>query len=90
VKASFPLPRSSERVLSETVGIVREVCRDAGLRLDAGSHLDEIAPLDSLRLMETVAVLEDRFRVEVETNALGQLVRIEDIVALILRAQPAG
>ena len=78
------------RVLAETADLLREICRAPGLPLDPTSRLEEIEPLDSLRLMETVAMLEDRFHVEIETGVLDSLVTVDDIVDLVLRAAPGA
>ena len=80
-------------VAATTLAVLREVCQQPTLKVSLDMHLDEIADLDSLRTMEAVALLEDRFGVEVDTGALNELATVEDIVSLVIRAlggQAAG
>ena len=80
-------------VAATTLTVLREVCQQPTLMVSLDMHLDEIADLDSLRTMEAVALLEDRFGVEVDTGALNELATVEDIVSLVIRAlggQAAG
>jgi acyl carrier protein len=76
--AAFP-------ALAETL---RAVCRDRLIGLAPDTALDDVPGLDSLALIQAVALMEDRFQVDVETTALGDMRRIADILRLIAAARP--
>ena len=87
------LPTTNTDVEASTLAILREVCQQGSLLASLDKRLDEIADLDSLKLMEAVALSEERFSVEVDTGGLDKLATVGDIVRLLLRAlahQAAG
>ena len=57
-----------------------------GIGLD--SALDTLDGVDSLRLLETVALAEDQFGVQVDTGGLDALETVGDIVRLISKQLP--
>ena len=61
---------------------------DRALRPD--TRLDDLAGMDSLKWIETIAVLEERLGVQIDTRGLEHLATLEDIVTLLAQARPAG
>ena len=57
-----------------------------GIGLD--SALDTLDGVDSLRLLETVALAEEKFGVQVDTGGLDALETVGDIVRLISKQLP--
>ncbi len=57
-----------------------------GIGLD--SALDTLDGVDSLRLLETVALAEEQFGVQVDTGGLDALETVGDIVRLISKQLP--
>lgn len=74
------------KVAAATVAILGEVCGRPGFAAALDARLDEIIDLDSLRIIEAVALLEEEFGVEVQTDGLEGLATIGDIVRLLQKA----
>lgn len=70
-------------VLAAVVGIVARVTRRAQPAAAMETKLYDLDGLDSLRLLETVALAEEHFGVQVETGGLGQIETVGDIVRLV-------
>lgn len=70
-------------VLAAVVGIVARVTRRAQPGAAMETKLYDLDGLDSLRLLETVALAEEHFGVQVETGWLGQIETVGDIVRLV-------
>jgi len=66
---------------------VASICGRPGLILAPTTRLDEVAEMDSMKWIETIAVLEDRLGIEIETHDLDALVVVDDIVELLARAR---
>ena len=67
---------------------VASLCGRPGLAITPATRLDEIAEMDSMKWIETIAVLEERLGVEIETHDLDAMIVVDDIVALLARARP--
>jgi acyl carrier protein len=80
-------PRT-EHILVELISLLQRICECEGHCLTADTPLEDIPGIDSLRLLETVAHLEERFRVEIDTVALDDLRCVRDIVTMIAAAGP--
>jgi acyl carrier protein len=50
--------------------------------------LADVPNIDSLRLLQTIALLEEQFSIEIDVVALERLHRVRDIVELISDALP--
>ncbi len=74
-------------VLAEVRGQIRRLCGQPALEVDGATALDEIEGLDSLRIIEAVALLEERFGVAVDPLALDGLASVGDIVRIITSAR---
>jgi acyl carrier protein len=66
---------------------VGSICGQAGLVLAATSRLDEVAEMDSMKWIETIAVLEARLGVEIDTHDLDAMLVVGDVVELLARAR---
>jgi acyl carrier protein len=78
-----------EAVFSELGELMRRVCEHPLPDLSMDSQLDEILGIDSLRLLQTVAQMEEHFDVEIDVAALDRLITIGDIVRAVVTARPA-
>lgn len=78
--------RDGARVFDEAAALIRKLCNRADLELTLSTPLADLPDMDSLRIMETVAMLEARFGVEVDTHDLDHLFVVADIVGAVLRA----
>jgi acyl carrier protein len=67
---------------------VAALCGRPGMVLVAATRLDSIADMDSMKWIETIAVLEERLGVEIDTHDLEELLVLDDIVDLLARARP--
>jgi acyl carrier protein len=72
-----------EAVLHVVVGIVARVTNRPQPATAMETMLFELDGLDSLRLLETVALAEEHFGVQVDTGGLGQIETVGDIVRLV-------
>jgi acyl carrier protein len=79
-----------ETVVAALLPVLRELCRHALDAVGQGTLLRDVPGLDSFALIYAVALLEDRFRVQVDASALGSLHTIGDIVRAIVAANPAS
>lgn len=72
-------------VLAVVVDILQSVTArpQPGVTLD--TPLDALDGVDSLRLLETVALAEEHFGIQVDTGGLDALATVGDIVRLIAR-----
>ena len=80
---SHPTALEPAAVLEAVVRILEQVSRrqQPGCAMDTELHaLDGV---DSLRLLETVALAEEHFGVQVDTGGLGQIETVGDIVRLV-------
>lgn len=80
---SHPPALEPDVVLAAVVRILEQVSRrkQPGCAMDTELHaLDAV---DSLRLLETVALAEEHFGVQVDTGGLGQIETVGDIVRLV-------
>jgi len=75
-------------VLAELQNLLRRLCEQDRLDLAPETRLDTIPGLDSLRLLQSVAHLEDHFNVEIDAGALEELSVVADIVAAVTGARP--
>jgi acyl carrier protein len=62
---------------------LRAICRAPLPGLTPQTTLESIPDLDSLRLIDATVRLEQKLGVEVDTDRLGQLVTIADLVHLL-------
>jgi acyl carrier protein len=85
-----PPARTHDDVLAATVAqiaaIIFEVTGQHIPPVARETPLDEIDGLDSLRVIETVALLEDRYGVAVDPHALDRLRTVDDIAWIITNA----
>jgi acyl carrier protein len=65
---------------------VRALCAQPNLALSPDTRLDDLADMDSLKWIETIAVLEERLGVQIDTQQLEHLATLDDIVTLLTRA----
>ena len=70
-------------VLAVVAGILESVTARPQPGVVAATPLDMLDGLDSLRLLETVALAEEHFGVQVDTGGLDALQTVGDIVRLI-------
>lgn len=80
--------RDHQTVLAAATELLRGATRQPGLVLRPDMALADVPDLDSLRLLETIALLEIRFAVEIDTTRLETLATVEDILQAILLAEP--
>lgn len=73
------------RVLLDILGLVCPA--RPPVYLDPATPIEVVPDLDSLRLMETIALLEEHFAVTVDTDGLAALADLGDISALVLEAR---
>lgn len=78
--------RASIRAAVETY--IRSLCAQPQRALSPETRLDDLADMDSLKWIETIAVLEERLNVEIDTQALEDLTTLDDIVTLLADAAP--
>jgi acyl carrier protein len=76
-----------ETVFAALLPVLRGLCRDGLEAADQKTLLRNVAGLDSFGLIYAVALLEDRFHVEVDAGALGSLRTVGDIVRAIVAAK---
>ncbi len=81
-------PPTAAAVLAELQNLLRRICEQDRLDLAPETRLDTIPGLDSLRLLQSVAHLEDHFNVEIDAGALEDLSVVADIVAAVTQARP--
>jgi hypothetical protein len=74
-------------VLAACLVTLRRVTRQSTALLGSATPLDDIEGLDSLKVIETVALLEDHFAVAVDSLSLDGLTTVGDIVRIIARAR---
>jgi acyl carrier protein len=79
----------STLVLSALADLLHRICKRERIELSTDTLLADIEGLDSLRLLQTIASLEDLFRVEIEVDALNDLTQVSDILGAIADAAPA-
>jgi acyl carrier protein len=84
-EARKPVDRTAIHAAVEAY--VASISGRPGLVLTPATPLDEVAEMDSMKWIETIAVLEERLGVEIETHSLDTLVVVDDIVELLARAQ---
>ena len=70
--------------------LLRQLCEDPLPDLAPETPLVDVTGLDSIRLLETVALLEEELQLEIDTQALDGLERVGDILAAIWAARPQG
>ena len=75
------------QVLAVVAGILATVTARAQPGIGLDTALSRLDGLDSLRLLETVALAEEHFGVQVATGGLDALATVGDIVRLIAAAQ---
>lgn len=73
-----------DAVLEAVVRILEQVSRRKQPGCAMSTELHELDGVDSLRLLETVALVEEQFGVIVETGGLGQIETVGDIVRLVI------
>jgi acyl carrier protein len=74
-------------ILAAVAAYVASICGRPGLTLAPTARLDEVEEMDSIKWIETIAVLEERLGIEIETHDLDALVVVDDIVELLARAR---
>jgi len=74
-------------ILAAVAAYVATICGRPGLVVEPATRLDEVAEMDSMKWIETIAVLEERLGVEIETHDLEAMVVVDDIVELLARAR---
>jgi acyl carrier protein len=82
---SVPLERAA--IQAAVAGYVATICERPDLVVTPSTRLDAVAEMDSMKWIETIAVLEERLGVEIETHDLDALVVVDDIVELLARAR---
>jgi acyl carrier protein len=79
-------PTRSVEVLTALSDLLSRLCEQPQLNLSPEMALEDVPGLDSLRLLQAVALLEERFGVEVDVVAINHLRRVQDIINLIKAA----
>lgn len=77
-------------VFAALVALIGKLDANPGAPLALTTALADIDGLDSIRLIETIALLEEHFAVEVATHDLDQLHCLADIVRAITHATSAA
>ncbi len=67
--------------------LLRRLCRDDLPGLSPASALRDLPGMDSMRLVETAALLEDQYAVELDLGALGRLARVRDLIRAVAAAR---
>jgi acyl carrier protein len=67
--------------------LLRHLCRDDLPGLSPDSALRDLPGMDSMRLLETAALLEDQYGVELDLGALARLARVRDLVGAVASAR---
>jgi acyl carrier protein len=73
-------------LLALVIATLREVCPEAPPGLDAATRLAAVSGLDSLRLLETVALAEERLGTQIDTARLERLRTLGDIADALAEA----
>jgi acyl carrier protein len=66
---------------------LRSICQNPLPELTPETHLDELPGMDSLRVLHVVAMMEERFGVEIDVGALESLRQVQDILRAVATAQ---
>ena len=88
---SQPRPRNNpgpEAIVSAVSDMLCRVCERAAVALPQDLLLADVPNIGSLRLLQTIALLEEQFSIEIDVVALERLHRVRDIVKLISDALP--
>jgi acyl carrier protein len=86
--SDVPSGTDAAQVLAAVVRILESVAARPHPGIGLETALDTLDGVDSLRLLETVALAEERFGVQVDTGGLDGLETVGDIVRLISRQLP--
>ena len=70
-------------VFAAVAETLRAICRSPLPDLTPDVTLESVPNLDSLRLIDATVRLEQKLRVSVDTDRLGELVTIADLVHLL-------
>ena len=77
----------------ETLQITTEILKkhvDAARTIRPNDHIQNDLGLDSLGVMELVADVEDRFRVNIPNEMLSSISTVEDIARALVNLQTSG
>ena len=77
-----------EAIATAVSDMLCRVCERAAVALPQDLPLADVPNIDSLRLLQTIALLEEQFSIEIDVVALERLHRVRDIVELISDALP--
>ena len=77
------------KILAELPDVLRRVCRQDMPDIAETMLLREVPGMNSLRALETIALLEEQFGVEIDVAALQNIKSLGDIVTAIASARPA-
>jgi acyl carrier protein len=77
-----------ETLLDALSHLFSDLCQQPSRALTPDMLLQDIPGIDSLRLLQAVALLEERFHVEIDVVALEDLHRVQDILDAIANARP--
>ena len=75
-------------VFAVVVETLRKICRSRLDGLSADDSIETVPGLDSLRLIDATVRLEKELGVEVDTDRLGDLRTVGDLVEMFLAARP--
>jgi acyl carrier protein len=78
----------SDAAFTTLAAILRRLCQQPLPDLAPETLLLDIPDLDSIRVLETVALLEEELRVEIDTAMLDHLERVSDILGAVATARP--
>jgi hypothetical protein len=78
----------SDSILAELGTLLRRTCQYGEFELSVETWIADIPGIDSLRTLQAVAHLEEHFGVEVDLEALNNLLRVQDIVGAISQGRP--
>ncbi len=79
---------TSDVILTVLTNILRRLCELDRLELSPDMPLVDIPGIDSLRILQTVALAEEHFRMEIDVVALENLHRVRDVMNAIAPAPP--
>ncbi len=74
-------------VLAAFAAMLAQICEQARLDLRLDTVLIDIPGIDSLRLLQAIALLEERCMVEIMIPTLESLHQVGDVVDAILQAR---
>jgi acyl carrier protein len=79
----MPDPRADEVAFAAVAAALRKLCLDPLPDLAPATRLDELPGMDSLRVLHVIAMMEERFGVEIDVTALGNVRYVRDILTAL-------